>query len=155
MAPRSPLLRTAVRYAVRYGPVVVPLVRQAQGPAQEAARRAWDVRRAERTADDHAATVRAGSVLPVVHEGQRCWVVFSGDEAIAAYPPTDAPLVSLLVHADLDRRRPPRPRGRAPRAPRAAGERPGPADAAPPERPSLRGAFTEGWRARRTGAGEG
>lgn len=162
MAPRSAWMRTAATYAVRYGPVIVPLVRQAQAPAQEAARRAWEVRRAERTADDHAATVRAGSVLPVVDAGRRCWVVFSGDEPIAAYPPTEAPLPSLLVHADLDRRRPPRPRGRAaraaraPRAPRDTGPVAPDAAAEAPQRPTLRSAFSEGWRAqRRSGDGDG
>ncbi len=107
MAPQSPLLRTAAHYAVRYGPIALAVAQQARGPAQDAARRAWETHRAQRLADDHARTLRRGTVLAVVHEGQRHWVVFAGDEPVITYPPTDVPMMALMVHADLGLRRPP------------------------------------------------
>jgi len=48
----------------------------------------------------HAAGVIDGSVLKVAPEGTTVYVVFSGDTAIAAYPPQERPNADLLEHAD-------------------------------------------------------
>ena len=114
MPPQSPLLRTAAHYAVRYGPIALAVAQQARGPAQDAARRAWETHRGQRLADDHARTLRRGSVLAVVHQGQRHWIVFAGDEPVVAYPTPEVSMMTLMTHADLELRRPPAP----PRSPR-------------------------------------
>ena len=53
-----------------------------------------------------AATVVDGSVLKVAPRGSTAYVVFSGDEPIATYPPVDLPYPVLLAHVDLTRREP-------------------------------------------------
>jgi hypothetical protein len=107
MVTAGPVIRLVTRYGIKYGPVVYELVKYGREPAQEAVRRAIERRSANRVANDHARTVRNPSVLRVVHQGQPTWVVFSGEEPVAAYPSTAAPLHDLVAHADLDQRTPP------------------------------------------------
>ena len=43
-------------------------------------------------------------MLKVAPEGTAVYVVFSGDTAIAAYPPQERPYAQLLEHAELSKR---------------------------------------------------
>jgi hypothetical protein len=104
------LVKNAVRYGVRYGPVVFEAVKHGREPAQQAVQAALAKRTARRKAAEHAATVRDGTVLKVIHEGRPVWFVFSADEIIATYP--QVPVASypdLLRHADLGHRQKPAP----------------------------------------------
>jgi hypothetical protein len=72
-----------------------------------------------RTARVHADRVRDGSYLDVFIDGVRHWVVWSGDDAVAAYPPVSRDLAEAVAAVDLTRRRRPGERrpGRATEAP--------------------------------------
>jgi len=96
--------KTVAKYGVRYGPHAVAAWKIA-GPKVEAAARAkLDEVGARRTAFDHADSVAAGTVLRVVDAGHGIFVVFSGDEPVAAYPDGGRPLAELVARADLDKR---------------------------------------------------
>ena len=94
-----------VKWGVKYGPHVVVLAQQAKEPAMKAAQTALDRQKAKRQAVAHAATLRDGSVLkafdPRASHGDPVWVVFSGDEPVAAHPTTTTPLSELLAKVDL------------------------------------------------------
>lgn len=109
MADRGKAVGNIVKWGVKYGPHVVVLAQQAKDPAMAAAKKALDRQKARRRAVDHAATVRDGSVLktfdPRQDSGEPVWVVFSGDEAIAAHPATTTPLAELIARSDLATRR--------------------------------------------------
>jgi hypothetical protein len=60
-----------------------------------------------RTARVHADRVRDGSYLDVFIDGTRHWVVWSGDDPVAAYPPISRDLVEAVAAVDLSRRRRP------------------------------------------------
>lgn len=111
------LIFTAVRYGVKYGPRALVVADQLKEPAQDYARKALDRRQARRTAIAKARTVTDGMLLRQLHGDQPVWVVFSGDEPVAAYPELGVPMATLLERADLTRRvRPedlPTPRDRA------------------------------------------
>jgi len=77
-------------------PVVRPAVERGR---QNAA--AW------RTARVHADRVRDGSYLDIFIDGTRHWVVWSGDDSVAAYPPVSRDLAEAVAAVDLDRRRRP------------------------------------------------
>lgn len=94
----------AARRALKYGPYVRQAWKHAGRPAQEAAQKSVSSYLARRTALQHADTVVRGSVLPVMHDGSRVWVVFSADQPVAAYPSVTTPLPDLVTHADLARR---------------------------------------------------
>jgi hypothetical protein len=79
-------------------PVIKPAMERGQ---QNAA--AW------RTARAHADRVRDGSYLDVYIDGAKHWVVWSGDQPVAAYPAVSRDLVEAVAAVDLDRRRRPRP----------------------------------------------
>ena len=59
----------------------------------------------------HATTVVDGSVLRVFHRAEPIWVVFSGATPIESYPAVEAPLTTVLEHADLSLRVRPAPHG--------------------------------------------
>jgi hypothetical protein len=65
-----------------------------------------------RTARRHADRVRDGSYLDVFIDGARHWVVWSGDDPVAAYPPVSQDLAAAVAAVDLTRRR--RPAARKP-----------------------------------------
>src|SRR6478672_2029434 len=94
------LVKWGVKYGVKYGPHVVVLAQQAKEPAMKAAQTALDRQKAKRRAVEHAATVREGTVLktfdPGADHGEPVWVVFSGEDAIAAHPPTVTPIPELI-----------------------------------------------------------
>lgn len=60
-----------------------------------------------RTARAHADRVRDGSYLDVFVDGAKHWVVWSGDEPVAAYPPVACDLAGAVTVVDLTRRRRP------------------------------------------------
>ena len=68
-----------------------------------------------RTARAHADRVRQGSYLDVYVDGAKHWVVWSGDDPVAAYPPVSRELAEAVTAVDLDRRRRP-PSGRSNRS---------------------------------------
>lgn len=57
-----------------------------------------------RKARTHATTLVGGSVVKVIHQGAKHYVVFSGDKPVATYPPTSVPVETLLANADLTKR---------------------------------------------------
>lgn len=99
-----PSLSNAKR-ALKYGPWVVEAVRHGREPAQKAVTAVVRRRSARRSAFAHAATLRSGSVLQAFHDGEPTWIVFAGEEPIAAYPPVPVPLPPLIAHSDLGQRR--------------------------------------------------
>jgi hypothetical protein len=101
----SQLAKNLVKYGVRYGPLVVEAVRHGREPAQQAVQAAWAKRSARRKAVEHALTVRDGSLLKVIKDGQSIFFVFSGDAIVTTYPPVpQSSYPELLRHADLDKR---------------------------------------------------
>jgi hypothetical protein len=101
------LAKNIVKYGVRYGPLVVEAVRHGREPAQQAVQAAWAKRSARRKAVEHALTVRDGSLLKVIKDGQAVFFVFSGDAIVTTYPPVpQATYPEMLRHADLDKREP-------------------------------------------------
>lgn len=103
----SQLAKNLVKYGVRYGPLVVEAVRHGREPAQQAVQAAWAKRSARRKAVEHALTVRDGSLLKVIKDGQAIFFVFSGDAIVTTYPAVpQSAYPELLRHADLDNRVP-------------------------------------------------
>jgi hypothetical protein len=101
------LAKNLVKYGVRYGPLAVEAFKHGREPAQQAMQAALAKRAARKKALEHALTVRDGSLLKVIREGQAIFFVFSGDAIVTTYPPVPANTYSeLLRHADLDKREP-------------------------------------------------
>ncbi|MEV6267464.1 hypothetical protein AB0L64_09865 [Kribbella sp. NPDC051936] len=101
------LAKNLVKYGVRYGPLVVEAVRHGREPAQQALQAAWVKRSARRKAVEHVLTVREGSLLKVIKDGQAIFFVFSGDAIVTTYPAVpQSSYPELLRHADLDNREP-------------------------------------------------
>ncbi|TCC19319.1 hypothetical protein E0H50_38320 [Kribbella sindirgiensis] len=101
------MAKNLVKYGVRYGPLVVEAVRHGREPAQQAVQAAWAKRVARRKAVEHALTVREGSLLKVIKDGQAIFFVFSGDAIVTTYPAVpQSSYPELLRHADLDKREP-------------------------------------------------
>ena len=105
MPSRGKAVGNIVKWGVKYGPHVVVLAQQAKEPAMAAAQKALARQKAKRRAIEHASTVRDGSVLktfdPRAEHSEPVWVVFAGDEAIAAHPPTATPVAELIANSDL------------------------------------------------------
>ena len=108
MPGKGKAVGTIVKWGVKYGPHVVVLAQQAKEPAMRAAQTALDRQKAKRRAVEHAATVREGTVLktfdPRAAHGEPVWVVFSGEDPIAAHPPTATPIAELVANSDLSTR---------------------------------------------------
>lgn len=108
MAGQGRLVKSLVKYGVRYGPVAFEAIKHGREPAQQAVQTVLANRTARRKAVEHARTVRDGTLLKVMHEGRVIWFVFSDDHIVTAYPPVPTPTYGdLLKHADLDKREPP------------------------------------------------
>ncbi|WP_241995856.1 hypothetical protein [Kribbella sp. VKM Ac-2568] len=104
-AGRSRLVKNVVKYGVRYGPMAFEAVKHGREPAQQALQAALAKRSARKKALEHALTVREGSLLKVIKDGQAIFFVFSGDAIVTTYPPVpQSSYPELLRHADLDRR---------------------------------------------------
>lgn len=100
------LIGATAKVAVKYGPQAkIAWDNGGKKAAISAARRARSLT-ARRKAIAHAGTVLDGSVLKVAPGGTTAYVVFSGEQPIATYPPQDLPPSALLAHADLSRRVP-------------------------------------------------
>ena len=115
------------KIAVKYGPQAkIAWDKGGKQATLAATKRALSVS-ARRKASAHASGVIDGTFLKIAPEGSTIYVVFSGDQPIAAYPPQQAPYPTLLAHADLGKRERPaeaaprRPWRRAARGPRALG----------------------------------
>lgn len=104
---RGRLAKNLVKYGVRYGPLAVEAIKHGREPAQQAVQAALAKRSARKKAIEHALTVRDGSLLKVIRDGQAIFFVFSGDAIVTTYPsvPQNA-YPELLRHADLDKREP-------------------------------------------------
>ncbi|HEY9565366.1 MAG TPA: hypothetical protein VIR30_16485 [Nocardioides sp.] len=103
------VIGTGAKLAVKYGPQAKIAWDKGGKQAAEAATRGARSLTARRKAMRHAETVVDGSVLKVAPEGTTAYVVFSGEEPVATYPPAEQPYVVLLAHADLTRRVRPEP----------------------------------------------
>jgi hypothetical protein len=88
----------------KYGPMVPLLWKTAGRPATEAAQRAFAVRAARNTAVHHADTVEQGAILKVYDQGNPIWVVFSGADVVASYPPRESTVAKLVASADLSKK---------------------------------------------------
>jgi hypothetical protein len=108
MPSKGKAVGAIVKWGVKYGPHVVVIAQQAKEPALAAAQKALDRQRAKRRAVEHAGTLRDGSVLktfdPRVDHGEPVWVVFAGDDPIAAHPATTTPIPELISNSDLTTR---------------------------------------------------
>jgi len=101
------LAKNLVKYGVRYGPLAVEAIKHGREPAQQAVQAALAKRAARKKALEHALTVRDGSLLKVIRDGQAIFFVFSGDAIVTTYPPVPQNAYpELLRHADLDKREP-------------------------------------------------
>ncbi|WP_067439230.1 hypothetical protein [Nocardioides jensenii] len=114
------VIGAGVKVAVKYGPQAkIAWDKGGKQAAASATKRARSLT-ARRKALAHAATVVDGSILKVAPSGTTAYVVFTGDQPIATYPPSELPFEVLLAHTDLTKRihpepKPPRralPRGR-------------------------------------------
>ena len=105
-----------VRQGIKYSPALAAVVKEARGPVTEYAKTHLEAARHKRLAVTKAASLKDGSLLPIVHGEQTVWVVFSGDHPVATHPPVDVPLPTLLQHADLTQRRRPAAVGAGPTA---------------------------------------
>src|SRR3981189_1117147 len=102
---RGRLVKNAVKYGVRYGPMAFEALKHGREPAQQAIQAALAKRSARKKAIEHALTVRDGSLLKVIKAGQVIFFVFSGDAIVTTYPQVpQSSYPELLRHADLDRR---------------------------------------------------
>jgi hypothetical protein len=104
---RGKVAKNLVKYGVRYGPLAVEAIKHGREPAQQAVQAALAKRSARKKAIEHALTVRDGSLLKVIRDGQAIFFVFSGDAIVTTYPqvPQNA-YPELLRHADLDKSEP-------------------------------------------------
>ena len=111
MPDRGKAVGRIVKWGVKYGPHVVVIAQQAREPAMAAAKKTMERQKARRLAVEHAATVREGTVLkafdPHRSTDEPVWVVFSGEEPIAAHPTTTTPLADLVARSDLSMRKRP------------------------------------------------
>lgn len=106
VAKAAKVVGTGTKLAVKYGPQAkIAWDNGGRKAAVAATRRARSLT-ARRKAFAHAATVVDGSVLKVAPSGTTAYVVFSGEQPIATYPPHDLPPALLLAHADLSKRIP-------------------------------------------------
>lgn len=96
-----------VRQGVKYTPVIAAVVKEARGPVTEYAKTHLGAAKLKRLAVTKAASLKDGSVLPMVQGEQSVWVVFAGEQPVAQYPESGLALADLVEHADLGRRRRP------------------------------------------------
>jgi hypothetical protein len=94
----------AAKRALKYGPYAAQAWKHLGKPTQAAVQKQASSWAARRTARQHADTMNDGSLLGVMHDGAKVWVVYSGDEPVTAYPSTSKPLADLVAHADLSKR---------------------------------------------------
>ena len=86
---------------------LIEIARQQWPDIKPAMERGQQNAAAWRTARAHADRVRDGSYLDVYIDGAKHWVVWSGDQPVAAYPAVSRDLAEAVAAVDLDRRRRP------------------------------------------------
>lgn len=104
MSRLRPSAKSVAMTAVKYGPAAKVAWDVVGDQVQESARERAVQARARGRAFRHASTVTAGSVLRVAPFGSVLYVVYSGDEPVACYPPVPQPLAEVVDRADLSRR---------------------------------------------------
>ena len=92
------------KIAVKYGPQAKIAWDKGGKHATVAATKRALTLNARRRASAHASGVIDGTFLKIAPAGSTIYVVFSGEQPIAAYPPQQAPYPTLLAHADLSKR---------------------------------------------------
>ena len=97
-------IKPAAKKAVKYGPYVPQVWKHVGKPTQAAAQKQLASWAARRTALQHADTLTDGSVLGVMDQGVRVWVVYSADEPVTVYPDTTTLLETLVARANLSKR---------------------------------------------------
>lgn len=97
----GPLAYAAAR---KYGPEIVDQLRREGLPGASTIESKISGKNHRKLAFEHADSVVDGSVMQVFHHSEPYWIVFSGEEPIAAHPRTNIPWDLLLAHADLSKR---------------------------------------------------
>ncbi|MGZ5417752.1 MAG: hypothetical protein ACXWDI_11275 [Nocardioides sp.] len=100
----GPASKRGATLAVKYGPHVMKAWDIFGDKAKDIVRSKIDEVGVRNAAFKDAEARVNGSVLRVPQKGQPVFVVFAGDEPVAAYPETDQPLESLIDRIDLTRR---------------------------------------------------
>lgn len=113
--------KQGAKLVVLYGPQAKILWDKGGKQATAAALKRAQTLNLRRKALAHGAGLVDGSVLKIAPAGTTMYVVFSGDQPVATYPPQQLPFAVLLEHADLSKRVPAesKPR-RSPRNPRSS-----------------------------------
>lgn len=100
----GPASKRGATLAVKYGPHAMKAWDLFGDKVKEGARQKLDEMAARNLAFKDAEGRVEGSVLRVAQKGVPVFVVFAGEEPVAAYPETDQPLPSLIDRVDLSRR---------------------------------------------------
>jgi hypothetical protein len=100
----GPASKRGATLAVKYGPHAMKAWDLFGDKVKEGARQKLDEMAARNLAFKDAESRVSGSVLRVAQKGVPVFVVFAGEEPVAAYPETDQPLSSLVDRVDLSRR---------------------------------------------------
>jgi hypothetical protein len=100
----GPASKRGATLAVKYGPHAMKAWDLFGDKVKEGARQKLDEMAARNLAFKDAESRVSGSVLRVAQKGVPVFVVFAGEEPVAAYPETDQPLSSLIDRVDLSRR---------------------------------------------------
>jgi hypothetical protein len=100
----GPASKRGATLAVKYGPHAMKAWDLFGDKVKEASRHKLDEVSARNLAFKDAESRVAGSVLRVPQKGVAVFVVFAGEEPVAAYPETDQPLATLIDRVDLARR---------------------------------------------------
>ena len=100
----GPASKRGATLAVKYGPHAMKAWDLFGDKVKEVSRNKLDEVSARNLAFKDAEGRVEGSVLRVAQKGVPVFVVFAGEEPVAAYPETDQPLSSLIDRVDLSRR---------------------------------------------------
>ena len=100
----GPASKQGAKMAVKYGPHAMKAWDLFGDKVKEASRNKLDEVSARNVAFKDADGRVEGSVLRAAQKGVPVFVVFAGEEPVAAYPETDQPLASLIDKVDLSRR---------------------------------------------------
>lgn len=102
--PASSNAAKAAKLAAKYGPHVVAAAKVAGPAAKEAVETQRKRIENRRAAFDKARGLAGGSVLRQRDGDEVVFVVFTGDEPVAAYPEVSTPVADLVRSADLSQR---------------------------------------------------
>jgi hypothetical protein len=96
--------KQGAKLVVLYGPQAKILWDKGGKQAASAALKRAQTLSLRRKAMAHGVGLVDGSLLKIAPAGNTMYVVFSGDEPVATYPPQHLPYAVLLEHADLNKR---------------------------------------------------